>query len=188
MKLCLSFVGRTDMTCLVHDSHKLLIDISLQDLLDECNGSGRYVWIYGLLGIVVVTLVVTMIAVLFKYIYVRRTRRVESPDQTLLVDNNRYDALVLFDFEDAKMRTWIHNELVQKAEEKWNLRLFVMNRDECQHDLGAELECVAEAVSTSRNIIVCITPNFFNDEYILAQFRIVFCKKKVAKKFRLLMF
>ena len=38
-------------------------------------------------------------------------------------------------------------------------RSFVLNRD-------SELECVAYAVSKSRNIILCITPNVFNNGHI----------------------
>ena len=179
-------IGRKDMTCLVKDSHRRLTDISVQDLLDECSDSRRYVWIHILLGVLILSLVLTMIAVL--YVRVRRKRREHSQDQPLLLNEYRYNAAVLFDFEDVKMRTWIHNELVQKVEEKWNLRLFVMHRDECQHDLRSELECVAEAVSTSRNIILCITSNFFNDEYILAQFRIAFDEERSHEKYIFLCF
>ena len=59
-----------------------------------------HVWIHSLLGVVVVSLVLTMIAVL----YVHKCGE-DSQDQTLLSDDYRYDAVVLFDIEDVKMRT-----------------------------------------------------------------------------------
>ena len=67
-------VGRTDMKCLFQSSWKRLMDVSERDLPARCNRSHLQLWLYGLVGVLVVILMIATIAVVSKCFLHRRSR------------------------------------------------------------------------------------------------------------------
>ena len=67
-------VGRTDMKCMFQSSWKRLMDVSAGDLPARCNRSQLHLWLYGLVGVLVVILVIATISVVCKCFRHRRSR------------------------------------------------------------------------------------------------------------------
>ena len=183
-------IGRSHMTCLVNNSHERLMDVSVADLLDKCNGSRRNVWKY-IYIVLVVSIVITLMvtAAWVGSRHVRQVREQENIQEHTSFLNNatRYDVAVLFDEYETEMQTWIENELVKRAEQEWNLRLFLTYRDLWQHD-GSTLDCIGEALDMSKMLILCITKSSFNNNITLASFRMDFDGRRSHNKYIFLCF
>ena len=182
--------GRDELTCLLDFQLKLIVDVSLTDLTDECSGHVRVIIVCAVvvfIGVVVVTIVLVWNRWYIKYRIImcnlsfRSKRRAERTTE--------YDAMVLYfaypnkETDSAASRviaTWVLRHLRPLAEDEEGLRLYIDDRDGTSM---TKAELFISAFEHSSKVIVCITPEFLKDESCLYNVHLALASKKPLWQF-----
>ena len=169
-----NIVDKTEMTCLFHKSNTRLEHIDLVNLESEC--SDKFFsrkWSHILIGCV--SVLVVMLG-LFCVIYRRPCHKVRRSQM-------RYDAAVLYDEVDVDVdvRRWVENKLVEKMENQWQLKLFIMGR--VGESEGGEIEALAREIAQSDTLLLCLSQHVLELPIIRDQFRIALAGSRPHHKY-----
>ena len=156
-----NIVDKTEMTCLFHKSNTRLEHIDLVNLESECSDTFFSRTLSHIL-IGCVSVLVVMLG-LFCVIYRRPCHKVRRSQM-------RYDAAVLYDEEDVYVRRWVENNLVEKVENQWQMKLFTMGR--VGESEGGEIEALARGIAQSDKLILCLSQHVLELPIIRKQFLI----------------
>ena len=95
----------------------------------------------------------------------------------------RYDAAVLYDEVDVDVdvRRWVENKLVEKMENQWQLKLFIMGR--VGESEGGEIEALAREIAQSDTLLLCLSQHVLELPIIRDQFRIALSGSRPHHKY-----
>ncbi|KAI0211660.1 hypothetical protein LSAT2_003528, partial [Lamellibrachia satsuma] len=176
-------IAKDELTCLMNGKWTLLVDVSLTNLTDVAAGD----------GVIIISCVVAfgVVAVLvglvwnrwyIKYRIILCSLCIRSKRRT--VHRNKYDATVLYFAYATKqadhaasrqIAAWVLGHLRQLAEDEEGLTLFIDDRDGTSM---TKSQLFIYAFEQSDKLIVCITPEFLNDESCMNNINLAMASNK----------
>ena len=183
-------IGKDKLTCLLGVQRKLMVNVSLTDLTDECSGHAHVIIacvVVVFIGVVFVTIVLVWNRWYIKYRIIMCNLSFRSKRRAKLT--TEYDATVLYFAYPTKLTdsaasqviaTWVLRHLRRLAEDEEGLRLFIDDRDGTSM---TKAELFISAFEHSSKLIVCITPEFLNDESCMNNVHLALASKKPLWQF-----
>ena len=186
-------IARGELTCLLNGKWTSLVDVSLTNLTDECSRKVHNVDVSAGDGVIIISCVVAfgVVAVLvglvwnrwyIKYRIILCSLCIRSKRRT--VHRNKYDAAVLYFAYATKqadhaasrqIAAWVIGHLRPLAEDEEGLKLFIDDRDGTSM---TKYQLFIYAFEQSDKLIVCITPEFLNDESCMNNINLAMASKK----------
>ncbi|KAI0211661.1 hypothetical protein LSAT2_003529 [Lamellibrachia satsuma] len=186
-------IARDELTCLLNTKRTLLVDVSLTNLTDECSRKVHNVDVSAGDGVIIISCVVLfgVVAVLvglvwnrwyIKYRIILCSLCIRSKRRT--VHRNKYEAAVLYFAYATKqadhaasrqIAAWVLGHLRPLAEDEEGLKLFIDDRDGTSM---TKSQLFIYAFEQSDKLIVCITPEFLNDESCMNNINLAMASNK----------
>ena len=186
-------IARGELTCLLYTKRTLLVDVPLTNLTDECSRKDYNISFFPGDGVIIISSVVAfgVVAVLvglvwnrwyIKYRIILCSLCIRSKRRT--VHRNKYDAAVLYFAYATKqadhaasrqIAAWVLGHLRPLAEDEEGLKLFIDDRDGTSM---TKSQLFIYAFEQSDKLIVCITPEFLNDESCMNNINLAMASKK----------
>ena len=180
-----NLVERDELTCLLNNKETLLVDVSLADLTNEC--SRRFHVIITSVIVIIIGMVAVLVGLVWNRWYIKYRIilcRVSTRNKRRTERIHRYDAAVLYfahatKFADhaasKQISAWVIKHLRPLAEDEEGLKLFIEDRDGTSM---TKTELFISAFEQSDRLIVCITPEFLNDESCKHNINLALAAKK----------
>ena len=173
-----NLVERDELTCLLSNKETLFVDVSLADLTKEC--SRQFHVIITSVIVIIIGMVAVLVGLVWNRWYIkyriipcrafmrnkRRTERIHRYD----VCTNQADHAV-----SRQISAGVINHIHPVTEAEEGLKLFIDDRDGTSM---TKMELFNSVFEQSDRLIVCITPEFLNDESCMHNINLALPSKK----------
>ena len=180
-----NLVERDELTCLLNNKETLLVDVSLADLTNEC--SRQFHVIITSVIVIIIGMMAVLVGLVWNRWYIKYRLilcRVSMRNKRRIERIHHYDAAVLYfahapkcaDHAASKqISAWVIKYLRPLAEAEEGLKLFIDDRDGTSM---TKTDLFVSAFEQSERLIVCVTPEFLNDESCKHNINLALAAKK----------